>query len=393
MEGCGGDEPDASGFYEIALCFLMSKSNGDHRFVLGYTVLAFAISATTLAANPPGADRRLAGEADTVRARPLLQALSGDASGIDEALQWLSAPVRYRSQYNFELTVDIRVLVFWTSRDDVGGGYIKIGEAAGDPDLEVIRLLFGSDPHKAHGINRWGAGTEVTRRSPGGTAESSAFFGFMKSSQGESASAMEQEVAKEKQQGRHRFEAVVSRADPGRAVSTTVPFYSDHDFDFHELEPAEQTVLAQIRDGPARQFHALNGTASGCGHGNGFLSAVRDLAGEALDQRQPPVSLCYIYNSKQYTLSLDAVRPVPDKIVQFAVADGKQKIEHHYHDLDEARFHVLNRATGKKTYFALLLGTAGELRGAPVQINYQPNWWFRITLNLQPPAGETPNQP
>jgi hypothetical protein len=36
-----------------------------------------------------------------------------------------------------------------------------------------------------------------------------------------------------------------------------------------------------------------------------------------------------------------------------------------------------------KTDFSVLLGTTGELRGVPVQINYQPNWWFQIVLNLK----------
>jgi hypothetical protein len=323
---------------------------------------------------------------------PLAQAWSGGTPNIDEALRWLDAPVRIDAAYNFELTVDIRLLLFWTSKDDVGGGYIRMGEADGDPNLEVIRLLFGSDPRKAHGINRWGAGKEVTERAPGGAAQSSAFFGFMKSSEGDSADAMQQEISKEKQQDQHRFEAVISRVDQGRAVSITVPFYSDHDFDFHQLEPAEQTVLAQIRDGQARRSHVLEGGGSGCSRSNGFLSTVRDLAGEALDGQQPPASLCYVYNSKEYTLTLDGSRPVPEKVVHFTPSDSKQKVEHRYRDLEEARFHVLNRATGRKTYFTLLLGTKGELRGAPVQIDYQPNWWFRITLNLEPASEQTLSQ-
>ena len=84
---------------------------------------------------------------------------------------------------------------------------------------------------------------------------------------------------------------------------------------------------------------------------------------------------------------LDGVRRVPQKSVRFTLAGIAQKVQHNYRDLEEARFHVLNRGTGKKTYFTLLLGTTGALRGAPVQINYQPNWWFRITLNLEPPPG------
>ena len=307
------------------------------------------------------------------------------ASPIVEALDWLRSAPDFDAQYDYEMTVRIRLLLFWISRDDVGGGYIRIGQAAGDPQTEIIKLLFGSDPARAHGINRWGAATEVARRKPGGAVESSAFFGFMKSSQGESAGAMQQELSKEKQQGQHRFEAIISRVDPGSALSTTVPFYSARDFDFRQLEPAEKTVLQEIESSGDRKFHDLEAAGAACGRNNGFLSTVQDLANEALDSRRTPVSLCYLYNSKEYTLRLDAMQAISQKTVNFTVSGTKRRVGHTYHDLKEARFHVLNRATGKKTYFTLLLGTAGSLRGAPVQIDYQPNWWFRIVLNLQPP--------
>jgi hypothetical protein len=310
---------------------------------------------------------------------------AADASAISEALQWLKAPPRFDAEYNFELTVDIRLLLFWTAKDDVGGGYVKVGQAAGDPSLEIIRLLFGSDPARAHGTNRWGAGTEVAKRGPDGTVESSAFFGFMKSSQGDSAGAMQQELADEKQLSQHRFEAIISRVNARNAVSVTVPFFSDHDFDFREVEPAERVVLEQVQQGQARKFHTLAGASATCVRSNGFLSTMQSLANTALTPQSSPVSLCYVYNSTEYTLTLDGARPVPEKTVRFTLADSKQKVEHKYRDLEEARFHTLNHATGKKTPFVLLLGTTGALRGAPVQINYQPNWWFRITLNLETP--------
>jgi hypothetical protein len=207
----------------------------------------------------------------------------------------------------------------------------------------------------------------------------------MKSSKGESVSAMRQELSHEKQQGQHRFEAIISRVYPGHAVSTTVPFYWDHDFDFREFGSAEKVVLEQVREGNHRKFHELEGASAACRRSTGFLSTAQELANEALEKGQAPVSLCYIFNSNQYTMTLDAARPVPEKVVHFVLSDTKRNVERTYHDLEEARFHVANHSTGKETYFALLLGTRGSLRGVPVQIRYQPNWWFRITLNLKPP--------
>jgi hypothetical protein len=317
---------------------------------------------------------------------------ASETPALNEALHWLQERPRFDAEYDFEMTVGIRLLFFWTGKDDVGGGYIKMGRAAADPSLEVIQLLFGSDPSNAHGINRWGAGTEVARRGPGGAVDSSAFFGFMKSSQGESVGAMRQELVDEKQQGQHRFEAIISRVDPGHAVSTMVPFYSHRDFDFREFATAEKVVLGQVEEGQARKFDALTGASAGCSRSGGFLSTVQQLAGDALDEQPVPVSLCYVYNSHPYTLTLDAVQAVPEKTVHFTLSDSREKVDRQYHNLKEARFHTVNQATGKKTSFALLLGTTGDLRGAPIQISYQPNWCFRITLNLKPPAGEAANR-
>ena len=308
----------------------------------------------------------------------------GVGPALSEALHWLRSTPRFDAQYDYELTVQIRLLLFWVGKDDVGGGYIKVGRAADDPTLEVIHLLFGSDPAKAHGINRWGAGTEVAKLGAAGAVESSAFLGFMKSSKGESVSAMRQELSKEKAAGQHRFEAIISRVDPGRAVSTTVPFYSDHDFDFRELEAAEKVVQVHLLDGQDRKFHELDGAAMGCNREGGFLSTIQELAGDALQGKRPPISLCYVYNSKHYTVTLESTRSVSEKTVRFTLSDTKQKIEQTYHNLQGARFQIVNHTTGEKTDFDILLGTSGNLRGAPVQINYQPNWWFQIMLNLKP---------
>jgi hypothetical protein len=305
-----------------------------------------------------------------------------------ETLQWFSASPRFDAKYDFDMTVQIRMLFFWIGKDDVGGGYIKIGQAADDSSLEVLRVLFGSDPIKARGINRWGAGTEVVKRGAGGAAQSSAFLGFMKSSQGESVGAMRQELSNEKKAGQHRFEAIISRVDAGRAFSTTVPFYSDHDFDLRQLEPAEKVVLDQLKEGQGRKLRTLAGSSLGCNRGSGFLSTVQELADDALQGRHPPISLCYVYNSNLYTVTLESTRPVSEKTVHFTLSDTKQKFDRRYHDLQEARFQVVNHTTGNKSGFAILLGTSGGLRGAPVQINYQPNWWFQITLNLKPGAAE-----
>jgi len=169
-----------------------------------------------------------------------------DREPIQEALRWVqNAPLHFL-QYDYVMTARVRLLFFWASKDDVGGGYIRRGVSAEDPRLEFIQVLFGSDPEKApRAINRWGAGTEVSwHKEPASLASSedvtsSAFFGFMKSSRGKSASEMQSELERERKQGLHDFTGILSRVEPARAVSLVVPLESDTDFNLHDYDRAE----------------------------------------------------------------------------------------------------------------------------------------------------------
>ena len=207
-----------------------------------------------------------------------------DGAAIREAVQWIQATPSLRAEYQYILTCRLRLLIFWAGRDDLGGGYIKTGRAADDPSLRMIQLLFGSDPAKTpHAINRWGAGTEVDKLSSNNTPESSAFVGFMKSSQGESASAMQRELTHEDTAGRHRFEAIISRVDGDRAISTTVPFNSDKDYDMSQLAAAQTLALDQLGDDVARKFRSADGPQrGGCDRRGGFLSTTEELLERSL---------------------------------------------------------------------------------------------------------------
>jgi len=309
---------------------------------------------------------------------------AADHAAINEAVSWIRATPRIRAEYDYIMTCRLRLLFFWAGRDDLGGGYIKVGQAVDDPSLRMIQLLFGSDPAKApHAINRWGAGTEVLRSDGSKTPQSSAFVGFMKSSKGESVAAMRRELSHEKSAGKHLFEAIISRVDGAQAISTTVPFYSDKDYDMHQLADAQTLALDQLGDGQARKFRRLDSPARGeCSRPRGFLSTTEELLERSLTGEKTPASLCYVYNARPYTLTLQRVIPIATKDVHITLKEKGRKIDQSYRDLKESQFQIYNQESGAKTDFSVLLGTSGELRGVPVQINYQPNWWFQIVLNL-----------
>jgi hypothetical protein len=204
---------------------------------------------------------------------------------------------------------------------------------------------------------------------------------------------MQRELAHEDTAGRHRFEAIISRVDGARAISTTVPFYSDKDYDMSQLAAAQTVALDQLGDDPARKFRRFDGPEhGGCDRRGGFLSTTEELLERSLTGEKTPVSLCYVYNARPYTLTLQRVIRVPSKDVEITLHDRGQKTRRSYRDLEESQFQIRNGESGAKTNFSVLLGTTGELRGVPVQINYQPNWWFQIVLNLKPQPRDEPGK-
>jgi hypothetical protein len=116
-----------------------------------------------------------------------------------------------------------------------------------------------------------------------------------------------------------------------------------------------------------------------------------ELLARSLTGERTPVSLCYVYNARPYTLTLQRVIPITTKDVRITLKEKGWKIGQSYRDLKESQFQIYNQESGAKTDFSVVLGTTGELRGVPVPINYQPNCWFQMVLNLKTqPKAEMP---
>lgn len=300
-----------------------------------------------------------------------------DVARLDEATRWIRSIPEEKKQFDYTMTAKLRLLLFWVGRDDVGGGYIRVGKEAGG--LETLQVLFGSDPNRApRRINRWGAATEVLRRSP----EASALLGFMKSSKGSSVAEMEKELSSEKARGKHSFEAIVSRVDPARAVSRVVPFSSDVDFNLHELERARALVMDRLSTAPPSVRRWEDSSPSTCAQARGFLFAVQGLVDSVLERKPAPLTTCYLYNARPYRVTVESVETVRQESVSVKLQGQAQARTRLYRDLLRARFDVRNGQSGQHTRFEILVGTEGALRGVPVQIIHQPNWWFKVILNL-----------
>ena len=73
-----------------------------------------------------------------------LGAQNQDSAALAEAVGWIRETSKITAQYDYEMSVKIRLLVFWVSRDSVGGGYIRRMEAPGDLRLKSRAVWFRS---------------------------------------------------------------------------------------------------------------------------------------------------------------------------------------------------------------------------------------------------------
>jgi len=323
---------------------------------------------------------------------------------IAETLAWVSRSSQDLKQFDYDMTIRIRLLFFWISKDDVGGGYIRRGVAKDDSRLELFQVLFGSDPAKCpKQINRWGAGTEAEwHASPllpaaGASVPSdvsaSAFFGFMKSSKGKSVSEMQAELKKEKDQGEHAFIGILSRVEPGHTFSLVVPLNSNQDFDLHQYGAAEPLMLDKLRI--SEKSPKTLADSAHCPRSGEFLGTLAELLDAAVNSAAPQSggissappeakSLCYVHDAQVNTLTLAHVEPVKSLQAKINSAKGGLLADNTFNNLLQLDFVTTHQLTGKKVYFTLVVGTQGQLRAVPVQIRCEPNWWFQVVLNLQP---------
>ncbi len=289
----------------------------------------------------------------------------------------------HRTQFDYVMTAKVRLLLFWVGKDDVGGGYIRFGETGDESRLEAIDLLFGSDPGKApRKINRWGAASEVIQKDNGnGPSSGSAFFGFMKASKGASVSEMKTELSNEQEKKQFYFEAILSRVDSDGAVSRTVPFYSNEDLNLHQFDHAEALVMEKLSNAPMK-MRQMDRSQKGCDGDQGFLFTLNRMMLEALSGKKAPRMVCYIYNARRYTVTLQEATPVKEKTAHYKLHGQEKETTKTYRDLMFSRFDVWNSESGEHSNFEVYFGASDPLKGVPIQFTYQPNWWFKVILNL-----------
>lgn len=285
----------------------------------------------------------------------------------------------------YRMRGEVRPLLFWLGRDDVGGGKISIRSSSPTPETgrEEFEILFGSDPDRIpRRINRWGYGREIAEWSRPGEAPArlvrTEFQGFMP----HSAEASLAEVKAEKSGS-----ATAKTYDVTR--STVVPERSNYSLwvfadseDFHYRHP--ERLLAKYRETLAKATPALQGELANepakWSEPYGFLSLVSRMTRDAAGGKSGRHSATFVYNAKPYTLTVSGVK----RAAVYKARHGGVQLR----DLAVVEFQCLNTVKRTRTDFTIWTPTTGDLKGLPVRILFQPKWWLRLDLDLDRAASK-----
>lgn len=269
------------------------------------------------------------------------------------------------AEHKYRMLAKVRPLLFWISKDDVGGARISWrGDNNGGFGLD---LLIGSDPLRApRSINRWGYIAEQVR---GADAR---VVGVMKQSNEQSVKEAESAIDKDGRGG-YAYRAIQGTASRQEARAGVTTVRVERDLTFRDIDPLLALVTATTENGENRSVALPAGTRPG------FLVALRDLVQQSTDaySRTPAASvkrmtISYVYFGVFYDLTMES-----SDLLKTAVIDGRS-----YANIARSDFEIRNRGTGETTRFQLTYGTAGALAAVPVHAVYQPRWWFEVQLFL-----------
>jgi hypothetical protein len=260
-------------------------------------------------------------------------------------------------------------LLFWISRDNVGGARITRRQA---PDGSVsLEMLTGSDPQRApFGTNRWGYIREVIR------GQDADLVAVKTDTAEETIEEAKSAVRNKNARGTLVFirEHVSTReavawsaiADVGRDVS-----FRDLDFVLERMRAVGNWQERRIARPPDAR--------------PGFLTAFTDMmdstakvwSSAPAKRDAAPRMVTYIHRAELFDLHQDQIESVDSA----AIGNGEHVAA------VRARFRVWNRQSKQWSGdFVALYGVSGALAGVPLRLTYQPRWWLRTELTLDDAA-------
>ena len=264
-------------------------------------------------------------------------------------------------EHAYRVIGKVRLLLFWVSADDVGGARIAWRRR---DDERTFSLLIGSDPERApRDINEWGYVREEVR------GDSATVFGLRTSTDGDSPE--EADANRTRPNGIAGFDALCSQITAAEGDSWITSVEVPNDATYRHLD----RVLDAIEGNTTWKRRRMSRPADAA---PGFLvtldGLMRRTADAARGRRplQPPPAAAYVYKDGVYDLFIRRIERIP----QLRIGSGVVR------DLLRSEFQVRKRGSDAKTTFWITYGVSGALAGIPVRAGYQPNWWFKVELEL-----------
>ena len=271
-------------------------------------------------------------------------------------------PVRV---HRYTMTAAVRPLLFWISRDRVG--FARITWRRGRDGTLGYEFLVGTDPAQApRGINRWGYIVESAR------GEDGSVLALMTGSPDTSYSE-EETTSTATGRSPAEFRAVRGAVHQGRTTWQSVRVRPPTVLTIHDLDEALGRVDGQMAAAVPR-----DGIAPGGSH-SGFLVSVAD----AIDRT---VSGRWVSDSTSKGCGRSSMYVFGRETYELCLRDASALTVTHADRQTPAtrlRFESRRLDSGSRTQFDVIAGTAGDLRGVPLVIEWQPRWWLRATLRLQ----------
>ena len=271
------------------------------------------------------------------------------------------------SEHRYRMLAKVRPLLFWISKDDVGGA--KVSWRGSEDGGFGLDLLIGSDPRRApRQINKWGYIAEQVR----GT--DARVLGVMKQSNEQTVADAEKALGAEGKGG-YVFRAIQGTASNREARAGVTTVRVERDMTYRDIDP-----LIALVNGATDPTTENRSVALPPGTRPGFLVTLSELVKQSVEgyskqssafspSKQP---LTYVYFGVFYDLSLRG-----SELLKTTTIDGQR-----YTNVARSDFEIKNRSTGETTRFQLTYGTTGALAGVPVHAVYQPKWWFEVQLFL-----------
>jgi hypothetical protein len=268
----------------------------------------------------------------------------------------------------YRLVGKVRFLFFWIASDEVGSARIAW---RGDGHDRAISLLIGSDPSRApRAINEWGYLREHA------AGESTTVFGIRTMTDGDSPD--DAEGKRIRADGLAEFGVLCSSVTAVDAWSRTTTVYAPNDATYRDTSRVLEVIERQAR---WRQ----RATSRSADVAPGFLTAMDRLMRSSLvPAGGPPIVSRRAFVYKDAIYDLDA-----NRVERVGVLQSASRV---FRNVMRADITLKSRTAGSGSSFSIAYGTEGALAGVLVWARYQPNWWFKIELELDE-DGQAPPEP